>query len=767
MNYKINKKGFTLIELLAVILILGIIALIAIPTINNAIDSSKKGVKENTAKEMISAAEDYCSTSKLSGAEVYKDLTLYQSTGEEIKDLLNLKGDLPTYEDIVTYEFDNDCNVKLVYETEMYACSNLEDENGNVVYDDKDSFKISSKVTCKKVNNSILTGSNNNLVTNGVKHTLKSYYDYENNEMINTDFRSEQYIDTIYKIEFTNTDEVPSDAIASFDLSDAEDKSIMGWILPVESGSSWNVLYIGSKGTIYANPNSYGWFSNMTNLTSISFGNYKTDNVTDMSRMFYYDISLSRLDIRVFNTSKVESFFEMFAGNYKNKMIIEEIKGIEKIDVSKATDLGGMFIWNYQIKSLDLSRWNTSNVTDMSGMFACMESLEYLNISTWNTSNVIDMSWMFEDVRLIKKLDIKNFDTSKVTDMSGMFSDMESLTSFDLSNFDTSNVTDMSDMFVCMRNLEYLNVSTWNTSNVTDMSWMFFGNSNLTNLNIGNFDTSNVTDMSWMFAWDMGLISLNLSNFDTSKVTNMEGMFFDVSNITTLDLSNFNTSNVTNMSYMFAGAYFATATGESYYNFNIIKSVIGLENFDTSNVTDMSNMFRGNSGFESLDLSNWNVSKVTTTAGMFQGCKNLKKIDLSNWNTVSLNNMSSMFMGHYGGNEQYSFYSPFEEIVGLSKLNTSNVTNMTHMFYRGGVMPTLDLSGWNTRNVTKMQHMFRANKTVTTIYVGDNWSVDKVTDGETMFAYSPNLKGAITYSLDKTSKEYANTTTGYLTYKEN
>ena len=39
----INKKAFTLIELLAVILILGIIALIAIPTVNNIINESKKG----------------------------------------------------------------------------------------------------------------------------------------------------------------------------------------------------------------------------------------------------------------------------------------------------------------------------------------------------------------------------------------------------------------------------------------------------------------------------------------------------------------------------------------------------------------------------------------------------------------------------------------------------------------------------------------------------------------------------------------------------
>ena len=38
-----KKKGFTLIELLAVILILGIIALIAIPTVNKILTEAREG----------------------------------------------------------------------------------------------------------------------------------------------------------------------------------------------------------------------------------------------------------------------------------------------------------------------------------------------------------------------------------------------------------------------------------------------------------------------------------------------------------------------------------------------------------------------------------------------------------------------------------------------------------------------------------------------------------------------------------------------------
>ena len=51
-----NKKGFTLIELLAVIVIMGVLMIVAIPAMTRYIENSKKDVFADTAKKYISAA---------------------------------------------------------------------------------------------------------------------------------------------------------------------------------------------------------------------------------------------------------------------------------------------------------------------------------------------------------------------------------------------------------------------------------------------------------------------------------------------------------------------------------------------------------------------------------------------------------------------------------------------------------------------------------------------------------------------------------------
>lgn len=131
-----NRKGFTLIELLAVILILGIIALIAIPTVNSVIQQSRLGAWESTGNQLAKGLETYYQMCQIrdgyeSNGTKQCDYNLADDTADEVKTRIEVKGDLPdggtSNSQYKIFNVDAD-GVALIdfTTTEKYHCKNAE-----------------------------------------------------------------------------------------------------------------------------------------------------------------------------------------------------------------------------------------------------------------------------------------------------------------------------------------------------------------------------------------------------------------------------------------------------------------------------------------------------------------------------------------------------------------------------------------------------------------------------------------------------------------
>ena len=140
-----------------------------------------------------------------------------------------------------------------------------------------------------------------------------------------------------------------------------------------------------------------------------------------------------------------------------------------------------------------------------------------------------------------------------------------------------------------------------------------------------------------------------------------------------------------------------------------------------------------------IDLSNFNTSNVTDMSYMFYGMSNLTTLDLSNFNTSQVTDMKYMFT--------YMFNLT---TLDLSSFNTFKVTDMNHMFSATRNLTTLNLSNFDTSKVINMQYMFSGMFNLTTLNLS-NFDTSKVTDMRAMFGGMHSLT-ALNLSNFDTSK---------------
>jgi surface protein len=144
-------------------------------------------------------------------------------------------------------------------------------------------------------------------------------------------------------------------------------------------------------------------------------------------------------------------------------------------DTSEVTTMYEMFRYA-AMPSLDLTHFDTSKVTSMGWMFSAMPNLTSINLvgPGFDTSAVTDMQGMFRNSNL-KSLDLSTFDTGNVGHMGEMFQNAADLVILDLSSFDTAGVGNMWGMFTNTTALTDLDLNNWDVSGGPTSGSIFTG----------------------------------------------------------------------------------------------------------------------------------------------------------------------------------------------------------------------------------------------------------------------------------------------------
>lgn len=169
---------------------------------------------------------------------------------------------------------------------------------------------------------------------------------------------------------------------------------------------------------------------------------------------------------------------------------------------------------------------------------------------------------------------------------------------------------------------------------------------------------------------------------------------------------------------------------------------------DTSQTKFMIYTFADCKSLSEIDLSTFNTEELISPYLMFYGCEGVNAIDLSNW-TFNDNTKFAWYEFYYGTDRTIRNVERFV----LDNVDTSNVTDMSSMFYDMEYVLELDLSSFDTSKVTSMEGMFEQCYYLVSLDLS-SFDTSKVEDMSWMFADS-GIKELYLCSFSSASLVYA------------
>ncbi len=443
-----------------------------------------------------------------------------------------------------------------------------------------------------------------------------------------------------------------------------------------------------------------------------------------------------------------EKGFNKYAS--KNYGWFQDFKGTiafnDAVDTSNLTNMSNMFERTKLFNDPSISRWKTSKVTSMSRMFRDAESFNQpletnAALNYWNVSKVTHMIAMFKGTKAFNG-SLAGWDTASCTDMQSLFED--SIFNQSVNHFDVRKVKDMSYMF--SDNLAFnQSIDNWRTDKLVSMSYIFEGATAVKNIDLSKRSSASLVAYS--------VSMLNETEPDELKFHRLKSFKWKLPakyKITKVEVGSQVTEIVdVGTKYTFdANTRYemikVPADYQPVFPMQLASGTVGdsvLANYDltTKQITI--------SGKGTILEEKWKLlaREIKGDATPFTEVNGQKR----GWQTAQdihmLFDTNAKVKFETNGFQHNSGYGWFQDFAGTiqinNTINTSNMTNMAHMFERAGQFNDPSVMQWDTSNVTNMNMLF--NEAGAFNQNLNKWDVSKVASMISMFRLASNFNGSL------------------------